>query len=779
VHPYARPRPGRLLGLAAVVTVAGLACGSGLPALAAPAAHAGPASTAAGTARTAPDISRTAGRAHTRRLLLVTGDRLVIRGQGAHTQIADHAAAAGDPVMSLRHGSSIAEIPAAALPYLGRGLSPALFQLSALEKAESGGRLPVRVRYSGSLPQVPGMTLTASGPGAAAGYLTAASAPAFGAALMRQYAADHAAGSYGTDGLFGHGVSITLAGAGPVAAARAGHPAAGHPATVRPAFKMHTLTVRGTNLAGKPDTGDDVFIANADSVNRFNTLSENDNFFWHGAAKFSMPAGHYWAFVTFFRLTKSGGSLRFVVVPQFSVSGQHSVLRVAEKSASSKVTMHTARPTTDFQTTFEIVRGATHGGSYTVSFGWGDPFTGWVSPTKRKVTVGSLHAYTSAMLISPPKAAASYAYNLDFPGPAGIIPPQHFSTGKLASVTERYYQDKAFRHAGWVTFGGTVAQLSFELVEIPYIAMPQVQTQYFTAAPKILWENEAWTNLDQFAGFYLDDYRVYKPGQHQSQTWNRYPLHEGEDSTLGGATAVFETLTSAARIGNKLELNQTPWTDNQFGHLGGSFYSNGNARTTGSYVIDQNGKQIARGNAVNGIPLIKLSARPSTIKYTLRAARSGGGFFRLSPSSTTTWTWPSKRDPSARVPKAWYCGLKFTPTSITLVRACAVQPLLTLAYLVQGEGLDGLTQPGQQTVSLHVGHIQLGGSAAIKGATAQVSYNDGDSWAPASVTAQGGGRFRITFNAPAGVDVSLKVSASDAKGSSISETLIRGYGVGQ
>ncbi len=776
MRTFARPRSGRVLGLTAILTVAGLACGSGLPALAAPAGHAarsGPAAHAAPAAHPAA-ISRTAGRARTRRLLLVTGDQLTIRSQGSRRLIADHAAATGDPMISMRHGSSITEVPAAALPYLGRGLSPALFQLSALEKAESGGRLPVRVRFSGSLPQIPGLTVTSSGPGAATGYLTAASAPAFGAALLRQYAADHATGRYGTDGLFGHGVSITPAGAGPVAAARSA------PAAVHPAFKMHTLTVHGTNLAGKPDTGDDIFIVSADAIARFDGLSENDNFFFHGAAKFSMPAGHYWAIATFFKFTSSGGSMRLVVVPQFRVAGAHSVLRISEKSASSKITMSTPRPAQNFQSTFEIDRGAAHGGGFSFSTGWDDPLSAWVNTTTRKPTVGTLRTFTSAMLLSPPKAAASYAYNLDFPGPAGIIPPQHFSAGKTARVTERYYQDKATDQSGWVTFGGTAAQLAFEFLEIAPISMPQVQTQYFTAAPKIMWQNQIWTNLNQFfAGFFTDDLRVYQPGQHQSQDWNRYPLHPAQDTALGGAAAVFPTFTSAARLGNQLELNQTPWSDNQFGHLGGGFFSNGNAATTGSYVIDQNGRQIAKGNALNGVPFLKLSAKPSTIRYTLRAARSGGGFFRLSPSSTTVWTWHSKRDTTATVPKAWVCGFEIVGNQVRLVRRCAVQSLLTLQYLVHGQGLNGLTQPGPQTISLHVGHIQLGGSAAITSATAQVSYNDGDSWTPATVTADGSGHYTITYNAPAGVDVSLKVAASDAKGSSITETLIRGYGVGQ
>jgi hypothetical protein len=758
VHRFARPWSGRILGLTAILTAGGLICGSGASALAAPAAH-------AVRAAHPVTVNRTAGQPQTRQVLLITGDRLTIQSRGAQRLIADHAVVKGDPMISRRHGSSIDEIPVAALPYLGRGLSPSLFQVNALEKAESGGRLPVRVRYTGKQPVIPGLTVTSSGAGSATGYLTAASAPAFGAALLRQYRADHDTGRYGTDGLFGQGVSITPAGPGPVAAARTAA------STVRPGFKMHTLTVHGTTLAGRRDTGDDVFITSADRIARFDGFDETDNFFIHGTAKFSMPGGHYWAFVTFF----TGDSLRMVIVPQFRVADAHNVLRVAEKSASSKITMSTPRPAQDFQTSFEIDRGAAHGASYIYSSGWGAPLSGWISPTTRKPSVGTLHAYTSATLTSPPKAA-SYAYNLDYPGPAGIIPPQHFSAGKTASVSERYYQDVATRQGGWVSFGGTGAQLAFEFLAIDPISMPQVQKQYFTAAPKIMWQNQAWTNLDQFAGFFSDDLRVYQPGQHQSQDWNRYPLHPAQDTTLGGAAAVFSTFTSAARLGNNLELSQAPWSDNQFGHLSDGFFGNGRAVTTGSYAVDQNGQQLAHGNARPGIPLLKLSARPSTIKYTLRASRSGWNFFHLSPSSTTVWTWRSKRDPAARVPKAWYCGVSrdFRP-----VRTCAVQPLLTLQYLVRGQALNGQTHPGPQKISLHVGHIQLGGSAAITGATAQVSFNDGDTWTPAKVTALGGGRFTLTYNAPAGVDVSLKVSASDAKGGSISETLIRGYGVGQ
>ncbi len=754
-----------LAGLAAVLTAAGLAFGSGLPALAAAAAPAAPAAPAARPAAPPGAVRSSSLASPVRRLLLINGDRLMVRaGPDGRLAVAVRAAAARDAVTSLRFGGQIMEIPTAALPYLGRGLSPSLFRVSALEKAESGGRLPVEVAFSGRRPAIPGLTITRSGAGHAAGYLTAASAREFGAALWRQLAADHARASYGTDGLFGHGVSITLAGS---------------PLTppARPAFRQHTLTIRGTTLNGKPDNGDDVFITSADNVQRFDGLQETDNFFYRGSTKFSVPAGHYWALATFFTFSRNSATMRIVVLPQFTVAGQHTTVRISARSASSKVTMRTPRPAVNQQESFEVVRGARTGGPFSFTEGWSG-LTAWVSPTTRKPTVGTLQTYTSGTFSSPAKSAASYAYNLDFPGPAGIIPPQGFtvSPAGLGAVTEHYYQDVPTGNAGWVVFGGTVAQLAFEFQPVIQFHLPQVQTQYFSAGRNLLWSLETLTNLNQFSGGDTDALRGYAGGQQASQTWNAFPLHPAPDTTLGGLAAAFPVQASASRSGNLLNLAFTPFSDNQFGHTGPGFFGNGSALVTGSYVIDQDGHRIARGNALNGIPAIRLGARPSVVKFTLNAHRYSS-FFRLSSGSQTVWTWHTARDTTARVPRAWYCTIAATQTSFRLERQCAVQHLMTLSYQVQGMGLTGLTRPGPQVVDVTAGHIQLGGTAAVTGASAQVSFNDGDTWFPAKTTALGGGRFKVAYSAPAGVDVTLRVSAADAAGGSISETIVRGYGV--
>jgi hypothetical protein len=762
VHHHYRQRRGRAWGLAAVLASLGLVGGSGLPALAAPAS---PAATSTAAVASMASAAAAATGAHPgRQLLLVNGDRLVVRSIGGKQAIAVRPATRGEALTSLKFGGQVMEIPSYALPYLNRGLSPSLFEVSALEKAESGGRLPVQLTFSGRRPAVPGLQVTRSSAGTASGYLTASSARAFGAALKRQYLADHSRARFGRDGVFSHSVSISLAGS---PARRGSGPA--------PAFQQHTLTVKGRGLSGKPDNGDQIFVASADS----SAIPENFGFFFHGAAKFSVPGGHYWALAMFTDFTRTAAAVRVVVVPQFTVAGKRTTLHVAAKSATSEFTTAGARPTVTEQAEFDIFRGETHGAPSV----FGEAVSGlslWVNPTTRKPTVGTLRTYSTATLVSPAHVAPGYVYNLDFPGPAGTIPSQHFvvAAASLATVTERYYQD--VRSAGAsIPFGGTPAQLEAgSFVPTLPVTMPAEQTQYFSAGHGILWSSETVTNVDQFSGGDFDAFRAYTAGQQVTQDWNRYPLHPAPNVVLPGTTGLTQDEPSAFRSGNTLNLGVTPFSDNEAGHLGAGFFDNGNARVTGRYVVDQDGKKIAGGNALDGIPPISLSAKPTTIRLALNAARSSS-FFRLSPSSHTVWTWRSVRDTGARVPAGWFCTFRIVKQRVVLVRQCAVQPMMTLNYRVEGLSLSGLTPPGGQIIDLTAGHIQVAATRAITGATAQVSYNDGDSWQPATVTAGGSGGFRISYNAPAGVDVSLRVSARDAAGGSISETILRAYGVSQ
>ncbi len=794
----------------AVVAVAALSLLAVGPALLAPGAARAAASPIAGQASTvqastvqastvqastvqASTVQASTGRASATRpeapVILPNGDRVASRQgpDGAASVLLPPAgplsastALSTGAVTSLRFGGSRYDIPADALPYLGRGLSPSLFDLAALRRAETGGRLPVLLRFAGHRPALPGVVITRSAAGSAAGYLTAAAALRFGAALARQYLADHRRASYGTDGMFGDDLAISLAGAtgaagpaGPVSGA--GRGSQGRGGGSRPGFAMRTLTVTATNREGKPDTGDTVDVINVDNLNRFDGLGST-NVFYRGSTKFSVPAGHYWAVATFVAVHHGGtAAIRAVVLPQFAVRDAHNRVHVAAARASSEVGAATPRPSVQQGAVLTIDRTTAARQDYVEVYVVAGGDTLWVNPESRRPATGSLRTYTALTLSSPAgRKGTPYVYNLAYAGPSGVIPAQSriVAPASLATVTERYYQD-VHSTGGTLTWGGYGPQFAVLLgVPLP-VPMPGRQIQYMTGGSKIAWLSGYDEFPDTGDGGQTYYYFTLPAGHQVTMNWNQYPLHpqQVEQPLTGSLARLLPQWPSAFRYRNDLLLSPVPFSDNTPGHVGdGYFGSEQGFRITGSYAVTENGRRIAHGNPVNGIPAIKVTATPAVISLRLTAGRWGSQY-PLSPGSQTTWTWRSAPPAAgAEVPPGWQCE----PASAG--RRCAIQPLMTLNYRVRGMALDGLTPPGTQAIGLTVGHIQLGGHARVTGVTARVSYDSGLIWQPATVTAEGGDRYLLGFTAPAGAGITLRVSAADSAGGSIAETILNSYG---
>ena len=120
-----------------------LAAGLAVAATAVTSAAAGPAAT---TARpgTLAVVARTAART----VVLINGDRIMETGRRSVTVMPADSGLGGS-LLTLGVGGVIYEIPAAAMPYLGKGLDLSLFNASDLLKTEHGDRVPVRVAYRG------------------------------------------------------------------------------------------------------------------------------------------------------------------------------------------------------------------------------------------------------------------------------------------------------------------------------------------------------------------------------------------------------------------------------------------------------------------------------------------------------------------------------------------------------------------------------------------------------------------------------------------------------
>lgn len=102
--------------------------------------------------------------------------------------------------------------------------------------------------------------------------------------------------------------------------------------------------------------------------------------------------------------------------------------------------------------------------------------------------------------------------------------------------------------------------------------------------------------------------------------------------------------------------------------------------------------------------------------------------------------------------------------------------MMTLRYALARMRLDGAAPAGRQVLDVSVGHLQLARAAKVTGAKVAVSFDGGATWTKAAVTGAGG-MYAAVFSAPAGSYVTLRVSAADAAGGTVSETITRAYAI--
>jgi hypothetical protein len=314
------------------------------------------------------------------------------------------------------------------------------------------------------------------------------------------------------------------------------------------------------------------------------------------------------------------------VVPQFTVPAKATgaSVRVDERTATSKISVAVPRPATTGLLGFTAIRGDRAGSSsvFSIQSGLataatirnrraGDDLNVWVSPTSKKATVGTLRSFTRAQLTSPPGPSVPYVYDLDFPGPAGRIPAQHFAVraSSLAAITERYIQDKPSR-GFWAVAGGTVPELRAGIGESSFaepLRLPGRQIRYMTATPAVLWRNEYWEfggDRGAFGG-QAEVLRSRRPGPHVTEEWNRYPLHPQPDVSLAGFSDLpFSELPSAARAGDVLSVLALAFGDNTPGHLGRGIEADPAGKTTGRWALGDRPERrhSGRGDGSAAIP---------------------------------------------------------------------------------------------------------------------------------------------------------------------------------
>ncbi|MCZ4118891.1 S8 family peptidase [Streptomyces sp. H39-S7] len=266
------------------------------------------------------------------------------------------------------------------------------------------------------------------------------------------------------------------------------------------------------------------------------------------------------------------------------------------------------------------------------------------------------------------------------------------------------------------------------------------------------------------AGFWYEDHAVYQPDYSDVM----FEMRGGNDHFTAGRhyTTSWFGGVQRPRLGqafwgpnrsvyNDIQFNLTPWTDAGAGHSG-SMPSDEYDTTT--YAVYQGDKLLDEGAGRAGL----VTASPGTAPYRF-----------VLDSTRDAATWKS----SIRTHTEWGFVSGPLPTDGPFQEDIK---LLQLDYDVPTD-TAGDVRAGQWTRIGVSSRTQewLNGVTKATRATLSVSYDDGKTWAPTLLVRTGEGSWSTLVRTPdkPGGSVSLKATAQDGKGGTISQEIIRAFGL--
>jgi hypothetical protein len=685
----------------------------------------------------------------------VTGQRIVETTQHGKINLTAVPSGSTSSLTVFQANGTSFVIPTAVMHCVGTELDPLLFDLDALQHAEATtpGQVPVQVRWRGAAaPSLPWllrpMTVT---PGVTDGMVSTTSGPTLETALS------------------------TCAPPGVTKLSLAGTPPASPPATR--GLRLYTLTVKGINASGAPDTGDMASFMNVDDFrNPGLGLMES---WYHGVFKVSVTNGHYGMVGVFVHSSKGIQEQRLAMI-NFTVHGDTTVT-VDARTATARVSVATPLPTdvgsgfVSWQregTPVNVGGGVFFSGEIGVESLWqiGDgapPFAVYVSPIS-KPSIGTQGLATNFHLDSPSTDAHAYSYDLAF-GDFGAISSQQrhkVTAAQLATVATRYFSNvpiPSMYEARMSSFTWQAGGGGF----YDQISAPLDRTEYVTGAADLLWTQEVQADTQMFAGISLDSDRVFMPGEAVAADWNRGPIGPGVAVDTGRVPAGTVQGCPACTEMGALEFSIYPFGDNPAGRYGLPNFSGAGITETDAYTLLRNGATISTGQDPLGVVV---PVAPGGARYQLQySVAMAAPWWTLSTNATTTWSFSTPRLTNGPLPPGWVC---FSGTSV----GCSVVALMLPDYELPEDDL-GRVASGPVTFELGISHI-LGVSIAVTSAHVSVSFNGGTIWAPAHVTPNGTNAFAVSYVNPSQAGtVAFRIHVTDADGGVLDQTILNAYAI--
>jgi subtilisin family serine protease len=342
-------------------------------------------------------------------------------------------------------------------------------------------------------------------------------------------------------------------------------------------------------------------------------------------------------------------------------------------------------------------------------------------------------------------SVSPYEYDLFLPSPNQVTAGQalNIDNSNTSEIDAVYTGTGAAGLTGSDTKYGLRPWTTFLFGTANTLARPLHRTEFVSATPDLWWWHLAWENYP-FDGEFDGQVTAYQPRSHSDERWFDAVQRPGMPA---GLTGWEDSGAPAFREGDQFTVFLFPYVDSAQ-HYGWS--TGGDTATMSLYQGDT---LLASGTVPQGT----FPAVPGQASYRLVTdQKRSTPWWDHSTEVATTWTFQSG-----------------TAAARTLL------PLVQVGYDLQLDDLNRAPRQGY-TFTLTAGHQSGVDGPAVQNVRAWSSYDDGATWTPVQLIVLGNGKQLALVNqqAPAGsTAVSLRVSASDAAGNSIDQTIIRAYGL--
>ena len=481
----------------------------------------------------------------------------------------------------------------------------------------------------------------------------------------------------------------------------------------------HTLTLHHLGFTGQPTLNYYTLVVGLDTPYQYDYLAHLGD--ESSDITISVPQGHYAIVSTLFREGDDLGE-SVLAQPSLSVSADTDLTLDARAGKPVEVTV----PDADAVRSESAVTVAVRNGS-----------NSWVS--YGGIVNGQVPVYTAQLganggdnVVSVIRSALSdgsdpsaYAYQLAWYRP-GTLPTGFTPTLTAKQLATDRTSARAQAPAGITLLGSAATVPGYPLTPI-YTSAPRSATRYFNTDGGIRWTSQAeqWSDdgADYFTVTTTGSPTTYQAAKTYTSTWNA-PIVAPCPAPGGGWT------------GDQLTVRVGPYCDSA-GHPG--YVDQSRDMPAGTTTLYRDGAEVASSD-LPGHALF--TAQPGKGTYRLNVDSTRAASFELSTHVTADWTFT---DPAA----------------------AAHLPAIRMAPALDATG----SAPAGKAFTIPI-------TADATAVTVQVSYDNGVSWRPATVTCTGKGTFDAKLRHPAAAGfVSLKVQATGGT-ATLTETITHAYRIG-